>query len=57
MSLIQFLIQLAAAIPVLDKWATTFAKEWHAFKVDVAEKKARETGNVEDLQNEAGKNK
>lgn len=54
-STIQLLIQIIAAIPVIDKWMTAFAKEYNEYKVSLAEAKARETGNVEDLQKEAGK--
>ncbi len=55
MSMIQFLIQLVAAIPVIDKWLEQFTKEYNEYKVNRALEKAAKTGNVEDLQKEAGK--
>ncbi len=57
MSLIQFLIQVFSAVPILDKWATEFTKAYHQHKFELAEKKARDEGNTEDLQKEMGREK
>ncbi len=53
MSFIQFLAQLVAAVPILEKWYQSFEKTMHDLKTKELEKKAR-TGDVEDLQKHAG---
>jgi len=53
MSFIQFLVNLVAAIPVLDKWLTNFNKLMHDHKTKELEQKAR-AGELEDLQKHAG---
>ncbi len=56
-SIIEFLIGIVTAIPILDKWANEFSKQYHRYQFDQAEKKAAKEGNTEDLQKEMGREK
>ncbi len=53
MSLIQFLANLVAAVPILDKWYMKFEQTMKELKTQELEKRAR-SGDIEELQKHAG---
>jgi hypothetical protein len=55
MSIVQTLLAICQAVPIIDKWVGAFVTKYNEWKFKEAEEKARKESNTEDLQKELGK--
>ena len=55
MNIITILISVCQALPIVDKWVSTFVDKYNEWKFKEAELKARKESNTEDLQKELGR--